>query len=1133
MDTGAGYATNVIAREGSAVPGLAGVTFNAFDFDDRAINTSGQVAFTGDMIGTGVVTTASATGNNNAIFMTNSVGNLYLVARENDNVSIDAVAAVTGFVTGPQTVRLGGTGSSVGFDDIKLSDSGWLAFNDRLRAATGTSGTASFEALFVVSVDSLGAVTRKTVYVENDANTFSAAALGLLGNYDKFIRSSSDNGAFLIDGAGRVLFYTGVGEIGSTSSTNAGWYLFDPTTDGRYKVIVPGDEILVDGLPKTVATVSKPNDDTEGGEDGSIRVLNDDGTMVVRLTFTDGTVGLYTIDVDAAVPTASSKWGVNASGDWSVPGNWIGGVPNTVGAEANFTDAITAPRIVNVDGVFTVGKMYFNNNTAVLPDTESYTLSGAGTIVLDAATGSAFIGVDSGNHTISSTVSLVDNVGLQVDAGSTLTLAGNLIGAGDLTKAGPGTLALAGTNNSTGTLVISGGSVTATSGAALGSGMVTMDGGQFLSTGNATLANDFAFTDKVRATLGNGGFNIAGSHIVTLTGAFSTIETGDSAAVDDAFFYKTGTGKLVLAGTGGTAGFTVSAGSVEVTGNYAFGTGATASTMTVARDAQLTVATGGSLSHAGTVLLSSGSLPFVVDGTAIVNTLTLSTSNSGGVFTSSAVVNGALTVNGTLQVGSTTSGTVAQGSLLANPGSVLNVGLLEVRGPTTLAGTATIGELQLENNGQHFGVLNVNADTTVTGDFTITGTTNPTPSATGQYIAAPGVTVSVGGNFSIESRTTVTLGGTIDVTGNAVVDVDGTNDAIDATVTGVLDAAATSVAAEYTTSGATASGVLRIGSTGTLNTGALTISSNRSSTSSATTQVANTVTVGLEVSGVANAGLVSMFGNEGFLDRNNAVHTLSVASTGTLNADGIRVFSTTGGVTNAEADVGTYNVNIAGQVNISPIADGGVTSLLNAAPTITGTGQINLADTSMAVNWAGSDPSATLLGLVVSGFNGGAWDGPGIVGSGDYLVALPANTTADLGSGPVNVFGLDFGLGSDTFEGVLVDSVSFIITPRPAGDTDLDGDVEFDDLGRLLGAYDGAGTVFDGDSTYDGLVDFNDLGRLLGNYGIGIPGAVVGELDAAAVDLLVSAGFIAVPEPSTALVGMAGMGLLAARRRRR
>ncbi len=102
------------------------------------------------------------------------------------------------------------------------------------------------------------------------------------------------------------------------------------------------------------------------------------------------------------------------------------------------------------------------------------------------------------------------------------------------------------------------------------------------------------------------------------------------------------------------------------------------------------------------------------------------------------------------------------------------------------------------------------------------------------------------------------------------------------------------------------------------------------------------------------------------------------------------------------------------------------------------------------------------------------------------------------------------------------------------GDADSDDDVDFDDLGILLGNYDvgGFAAYTQGDSDGDGFVGFDDLGLLLGNYGFGVD---PGELDIGALALPagLSQATIAIPEPAGLLCLAALPTALLTRRRRR
>ncbi len=113
--------------------------------------------------------------------------------------------------------------------------------------------------------------------------------------------------------------------------------------------------------------------------------------------------------------------------------------------------------------------------------------------------------------------------------------------------------------------------------------------------------------------------------------------------------------------------------------------------------------------------------------------------------------------------------------------------------------------------------------------------------------------------------------------------------------------------------------------------------------------------------------------------------------------------------------------------------------------------------------------------------------------------------------------------------------IALVSTTAVDGDADNDGDVDFDDLGIVLGNYESsviAGTG--GDSDVDGDVDFDDLGVLLGNFGFG---AIVGDLDAAPAAMAsevatsVSVGAAVVPEPGVAGLAITSVAWLGRRRR--
>jgi hypothetical protein len=120
----------------------------------------------------------------------------------------------------------------------------------------------------------------------------------------------------------------------------------------------------------------------------------------------------------------------------------------------------------------------------------------------------------------------------------------------------------------------------------------------------------------------------------------------------------------------------------------------------------------------------------------------------------------------------------------------------------------------------------------------------------------------------------------------------------------------------------------------------------------------------------------------------------------------------------------------------------------------------------------------------------------------------------------------------DGFYGVTAPQL--LVTIAWPGDANLDGMVDFADLGMLLTNYNHAGNWTTGDFNHDGQVDFADLGILLTNYNRSFTSNVLPAydgLDADAIRALSLAGVTVVPEPGT--FGLLAIGLLAYALRKR
>jgi len=174
------------------------------------------------------------------------------------------------------------------------------------------------------------------------------------------------------------------------------------------------------------------------GGTGSLKINNQPAfnLSVTTESSADPFVGYQSLTIQPAA-TSAGTWNVDASGNWSTPGNWQGNVPSTIGALANFGSAIMGNRTVTLDSARTVGSIAFDNN-------HSYLLAGASTLTLSAGGAGASISVASGSHAILAPVGLSSDLSVTItSAASTLTISSDLTASGhNLTKSGSGTLIL-------------------------------------------------------------------------------------------------------------------------------------------------------------------------------------------------------------------------------------------------------------------------------------------------------------------------------------------------------------------------------------------------------------------------------------------------------------------------------------------------------------------------------------------------------------------------------------------------------------------------------------------------------------------------------------------------------------------
>ena len=214
---------------------------------------------------------------------------------------------------------------------------------------------------------------------------------------------------------------------------------------------------------------------------------------------------------------------------------------------------------------------------------------------------------------------------------------------------------------------------------------------------------------------------------------------------------------------------------------------------------------------------------------------------------------------------------------------------------------------------------------------------------------------------------------------------------------------------------------------------------------------------------------------------------------------------------------GGNTLNLASSGGVSTI------STLTIAPGST----LNLNNNELIINYGSSaDPITTIQSYLISGYNGGSWNGAGID-------SVAAQSPTD---------GLEYSLGfADGAEGIVagLSSGQIEVKYTLVGDLNLDGIVDGLDFSILAGHFNKFDNNWDdGDVLYHGLVDGLDFGALVSNFGHTAAGGDVtlGAADWAAMDSFASLEGVTadLPEPtSTALAALTGAVMMRRRPGRR
>ncbi len=336
----------------------------------------------------------------------------------------------------------------------------------------------------------------------------------------------------------------------------------------------------------------------------------------------------------------SGAWNVDASGNWSDPGNWSGGiVANGAGNLADFSQVnLTADRTVTLDSARSIAALDFGD------------VSGTHNWIL-ANTGSSALTLDNGSSSP-----------LVVVAG-TATISAPLAGVNGFTKTGSGTLILSGNNSLSGTLYVD-----SSTSAAVNDGAVQI-------TRSASIANVASpiyikNNNNGSSTLqfGGSGGNVTVAQDISLAGRNVPV-----IAIQNLSGSNTLAGNFILTSGGGYYWLDSDSGTLNLTGQLP------SSAPTVPSARTLTFMGAGDFLVSGAInnangypvnLVKSDSGTLTLNG---VNTCSGLTTVNDGTLAGSGVIAGPVTIlpGATLAPGGSTIGSLTVNNALTNAGTVL------------------------------------------------------------------------------------------------------------------------------------------------------------------------------------------------------------------------------------------------------------------------------------------------------------------------------------------------------------------------------------------------------------------------------------------------------------------------------
>lgn len=273
----------------------------------------------------------------------------------------------------------------------------------------------------------------------------------------------------------------------------------------------------------------------------------------------------------------------------------------------------------------------------------------------------------------------------------------------------------------------------------------------------------------------------------------------------------------------------------------------------------------------------------------------------------------------------------------------------------------------------------------------------------------------------------------------------------------------------------------------------------------------NTIANALGDSAKGKLGLNKTGAGKWILSGNNSYTGATTVSAGTLGLGSVNALGATSGTT----------VKTGATLAIATPASSAI-KIDNAKLTRESGSTIDMLHGKLVLDYDAATSFSTIKADVLSGYAAGAFNGTGI-------------TTSDTQSGKKLRVGyaeasLILGASGGTWFGQTVDGSAILLAGTFAGDSNLDGAVDFDDLLKLAQNYNGTGKEWtDGDSDYNGSVNFDDLLALAQSYNSALAVLPTDSFSAEFQSDFALAMSL-VPEP-TSLGGLIALGLLGRRRR--